>query len=90
LGLVGYGPVWTGGYAYLHRDVPILWATPEEALAQEHLGALGASTNYVLTRTELTLPMEYETVATVGEAKLARRAGECAPPPEWYTRLFPK
>jgi len=90
LGLLGYGPVWTGGYAYLHRDVPILWATPEEALAQEHLGRLGASTNYVLTRADLTLPVEYETVTTVGDARLARRAGDCAPPPESYTRLFPK
>ena len=90
LGLVGYGPVWTGGYAYLHRDVPMPWAAPDEALAQPRLGALGAATNYVLTPTGVELPAEYATVEIIGEAKLAHRPGTCAAPPASYTRLFPK
>jgi phosphatidylinositol glycan class B len=90
LGLVGYGPVWTGGYAYLHRDVPMLWATPNDALAQPHLGTLGAATNYVLTHANVALPAEYATVRTIGAAKLAHRSGSCAPPPASYTRRFPK
>jgi len=88
--LVGYGPVWTGGYAYLHQDVPILWATPREALASPRLGALGASANYVLTRAEISLPEEYATVETIGEAKLARRLGGCVAPPDSFSRLLPK
>jgi hypothetical protein len=90
LGLIGYGPVWTGGYAYLHRDVPMLWATPEEAFAGSQLGAIGVSTNYVLTRADIALPAEYATLEVIGEAKLARRSGGCAPPPASYTRLFGK
>lgn len=90
LGLVGFGPVWTGGYTYLHRDVPILWETPGEALAKPGLGAVGAATNYVLTGVEIPLPEAYTTVETRGEVKLARRLGPCAAPPASYTRVFPK
>ena len=90
LALVGYGPIWTGGYTYLHRDVPILWETPVEAFAQPGLGAVGASTNYVLTGAQIPLPEGYATVEIIGEAKLARRSGPCAAPPDSYTRLFPK
>jgi phosphatidylinositol glycan class B len=90
LALVGYGPVWTGGYAYLHRDVPIVWATPSEALANPGLGTIGATTNYVLTRAEIPLPQEYAIVETIGDAKLARRSGSCVAPPDSYTRRLPK
>ena len=88
LGLVGYGPIWTGGYTYLHRDVPILWETPE-ALATRGLGAVGAAANYVIAKADLPLPDAYATVQTLGEAKLARRPGACAAPPDSYSRLFP-
>jgi hypothetical protein len=90
LGLIGYGPVWTGGFSYLHRDVPMLWATPAEALSSPGLGAIGASANYVLSRAEIPLPAEYTTVDSVDGAKLARRSGPCAPAPPSYSRLLPK
>jgi phosphatidylinositol glycan class B len=90
LGLIGYGPVWTGGYSYLHRDVPIVWATPGEALASPGLGDVGAAANYVLAPTEIGLPPAYVLVDTIGEAKLARRSGSCAPPPAAYSRRLPK
>jgi phosphatidylinositol glycan class B len=80
LALLGYGPIWTGGYTYLHRDVPILWGTSID----------GELANYVLARTAIALPQEYVTIKTIGEAKLARRSGPCTSPPESYTRLFPK
>ena len=79
LALVGYDAIFTGGYTYLHRDVPIIWLPPIDT----------ESANYVLTQTEFQLPEEYATVATHGDAKLARRAGGCAPPPDTYTRIFP-
>ena len=89
LELLGYGPIWTGGFSYLHRDVPVLWERNiEYALAQPALGALGASANYVLAPAETRLPPEYTTVQTIGDAKLARRSGPCAAPPPGYSRLF--
>jgi GPI mannosyltransferase 3 len=90
LGLIGYGPIWTGGYTYFHRDVPVLWATPGEAFARPGLGAVGASANYLLTPVDLPLPEDYTTIETIDEAKLGRRSGPCAAPPDSYTRLFPK
>jgi hypothetical protein len=77
LALVGYGPIWTGGYTYLHRDVPILAGMPTDG-----------SANYVLARATEPLPAGYEVVSSIEDAKLARRAGPCAPPPASYTRLF--
>jgi hypothetical protein len=78
--LAGYGPIWTGGYTYLHRDVPILWVPPLD----DQQG------NYVLARSDVDLPESYTTLATIGDAKLARRAGSCSAPPATYSRLFPK
>ncbi len=80
LALGDYGPIWTGGYTYLHRDVPILWVEPIQI----------QSANYVLARAATPLPEQYTTVKTIGEAKLARRSGTCTPPPASYTRQFPK
>jgi hypothetical protein len=80
LALVGYDPIFVGGYTYLHRDVPIIWMPPIDT----------ESANYVLAPAEFPLPDEYTTVATRGGAKLARRAGSCAAPPDSYTRLFAK
>lgn len=35
--------------------------------------------NYVLAPTDVPLPAEYTTVETIGNAKLARRPGNCSP-----------
>ena len=80
LALVEQGPVWSGGYTYLHRDVPIIWMTTVEP----------DPANYVLAHVDVPLPAEYTIVKTIGEGKLARRPGSCGPPPPAYTRLFPK
>jgi hypothetical protein len=78
LAMAGIGPIWTGGYTYLHRDVPIVWRTPIDLSA----------TNYILAAAEAPLPPEYTVVESIGDAKLARRSGNCAPPPASYTRVF--
>jgi hypothetical protein len=80
LAMAGAAPIWTGGYSYLHRDVPIVWIEPID----------DSATNYVLARADLPLPDRYAVVERIGEAQLARRPGACAPPPASYTRLFPK
>ena len=90
LALIGYGPVWTGGFTYLHRDVPVVWATPEDALSKPGLGVFGASANYVLTDAGATLPAGYTTAAIIGASKLARRSGPCSAPPAAFSRVFPK
>jgi hypothetical protein len=87
--MIGYGPIWTGGYTYLHRDVPIL-SPPVEGLDEARFAAISASTNYLLLPAEIALPAPYTTVETIGKTKLARRSGTCAPPPASYTRLFPQ
>ena len=77
LSLVGSHPIWTGGYTYLHRDVPILSGMPSDQ-----------STNYLLAEPPHALPAGYEVVDRVADATLARRPGPCTPPPASFTRLF--
>jgi hypothetical protein len=90
LALVDIGPVWTGGFSYLHRDVPIVWGMSGALLAQPGLGAVGSAANYVVAGADVALPAEYATVETIGAGKLARRPGPCAAPPAEFTRLFTK
>jgi GPI mannosyltransferase 3 len=80
LAVVTYAPLWSGGYTYLHRDVPILWMMAVEKDAA----------NYVVAPVELPLSPEYSVIETIGDARLARRPGSCSAPPPGYTRLFPK
>jgi|SRR6185503_9097283 len=80
LAMVEHGPVWSGGYTYFHRDVPIIWM----------IGVDPAPANYVLAHVDIPLPADYATVETIGQARLARRPGGCSAPPPAYTRLFPK
>jgi GPI mannosyltransferase 3 len=80
LAVVAYAPLWSGGYTYLHRDVPILWMMSVEKDAA----------NYVVAPVEFPLSPEYSVIETIGDARLARRPGSCSAPPPSYTRLFPK
>jgi phosphatidylinositol glycan class B len=88
LALVAHGEVWTGGYAYLHRDVPIVAVSAP--LAAAGLGPVRASCNYALLATRAALPPGYVEVDRRGARRLARRPGACGPPPAGYTRLFPQ
>ena len=77
-------PYWTGGYTYLHRQVPLLWsASPAER----------AAANYVLASLGQRLDdARYREIARAGPYTLLRRDGPCAPPPRGsggYGRLTP-
>ena len=78
-------PYWTGGYTYLHRQVPLLWsASPAER----------AAANYVLASLGQRLDdARYREIARAGPYTLLRRDGACAPPPRGsggYGRLMPQ
>lgn len=70
----------TGGFAYLHKDVPLFFR-----FSPRHL----ASANYLIARREFQHPWQYEEGPEHGGFRLFRREGTCAPPPSDYTRLVP-
>lgn len=74
--------VWTGGYTYLHRDVPIL-ATDVDA------AQLVPFANYVIMPARFPPPPGFAPVGDVREWALLRRQGDCQPAPG-FTRLFQK
>jgi phosphatidylinositol glycan class B len=72
-------PVWTGGYSYLHRDIPLL-GNPDSLPAG----------NYAITSSEMMEPPGYELVKSFGGRRIFRRDGACEPPPPSYSRLLPR
>jgi hypothetical protein len=83
LALAGLNPIWTGGYTYLHRDVPFFPISPR-ALA---MGALTGA-NYVIAKAAMSHRPELTLVASEGDINLYRQDGACGPPPSYYTRSF--
>lgn len=83
LALIGWGPIWSGGFTYLHRDVAFLWASSPEQLAVHAVDAA----NYVVAQDHELLPSGYSAIVASGRAVLGRRNGPCTAPPE-ETRLF--
>jgi GPI mannosyltransferase 3 len=68
--MVGYIPLYSGGYSYLHRDVPVVVGTgPREV----------AAANYIAAPTRESPPVGYRTVATFLDINLWRREGTCMP-----------
>jgi phosphatidylinositol glycan class B len=66
---------WTGGYTYLHRNVPIFFDTDPRNLA---------AANYVVGEGTLHLPAAWRKVSVHGKYALFHRDGECGPtPPGW-------
>jgi hypothetical protein len=61
---------WTGGYTYLHRDVPLYWDL-------NHL----ASANYVIGSAGRTLPPGWRGVFEYKQYELFHREGTCQPDP---------
>jgi hypothetical protein len=84
LALAGISPRWTGGYTYLHRDVPLF---PIATGAFER-GAL-AGANYVIAEGAAPHRPGITRVASEGDASLYRRDTPCGPPPPYYTRSLP-
>jgi len=87
LGLIELAPVWTGGYTYLHRDVPVLMIPVRTLrnLSPEGLGPV----NYLVSPLSVGRPEGYSRVAVSNDLGLFRRSGTCSPPPENYW-LLPK
>lgn len=81
LAFVGYVPAWTGGYAYLHRRVPLTNLALDPLLERQAVGAAGQWTNYVIAPEGITMPSDYRQVRAIDGARLLRRSGECAPLP---------
>jgi hypothetical protein len=92
LALIGTSAIWTGGYSYLHRDVPFYAVAPETLVAGGRpwqQNAAGA--NFLIAHEDFReLLGAWQTVATQGKWLLLRRAGGCGPPPPYYTRVFPR
>ena len=79
--LAGPSVVWTGGYTYLHRDVPFL-AT--DVAASE----LVPFANYVIMPSMFPAPPGYAPLGSIREWTLLRRQGACRPAPPNFARLF--
>ncbi len=75
--VAGVNPIWTGGFSYLHRDIPFLH-TPD---------ALSAA-NYAIVPDEIPPPPGYARIAREQRFVLYRREGTCEPPPPGTTRRF--
>jgi phosphatidylinositol glycan class B len=71
IALVGNYPTSTGGYSYLHRNVPMYFDTT-------HL----PSANYVVGQHDEALPLLYKRVFVYGSYALFRRDGRCVPDPD--------
>lgn len=80
--LAGLGAVWSGGFTYLHRDVPFL-----DFENAPNPGSLLPFANYVLLAPGIEPPPGYQPVQEFRGWSLRRREGTCAPAPE-STRVF--
>ena len=74
--LAGLGAVWSGGFTYLHRDVPFL--TFESALNR---GDLLPYANYVILAPDVVPPPGYLELRSFRGWTVRRRDGGCIPPP---------
>jgi hypothetical protein len=81
--LAGLGAVWSGGFTYLHRDVPFL--TLENASMR---GDLLPFANYVVLAPDVPLAPGYIVLGEFRGWSVLRRDGGCRPPPRELTRLF--
>ena len=70
----------TGGYAYLHKDVPLYFDGEPETLLRA---------NYFIARRDFHQSWLYKEEVESRGFMLFRREGACAEPPSDYTRLVP-
>jgi hypothetical protein len=88
--LVNYGQiVYSGGYTYLHRDVPFVGIDALDPVNPIRLLDIGFA-NYVIAPRSLGIVEGFTPVAERGDAVLLRRDGACDPPPSGFTQLFPR
>jgi len=81
--LAGLGAAWSGGFTYLHRDVPFL--TLDDAVTP---GDLLPFANYVILSPDVEPPPGYVALQNVRGWSVGRREGGCVPPPPRLRRLF--
>jgi hypothetical protein len=67
---------WTGGYTYLHRDVPVFFDLDPRDLA---------AANYLIARHQTKLPPGWRPLGAYGDYTLFHRDGACGPVPPGYT-----
>lgn len=79
--LAGPSVVWSGGYTYLHRDVPF-FATDVAA------GELVPFANYLILPARFPAPPGYTPLDSIRGWRLLRRPGGCRPAPPSFTRMF--
>jgi phosphatidylinositol glycan class B len=66
---------WTGGYTYLHRDVPVFFSSDARDLA---------AANYLIAKVDTKVPRGWEKVKIHDRFALYHREGGCGPvPPTW-------
>jgi GPI mannosyltransferase 3 len=83
IALLGLRAAFTGGYTYLHKQVPLLYGS--------QLCDSAPSANYVLLRSDQAedlLPSTYSRVAERGDVALFRRDGVCEAPPAGYDSML--
>ncbi|MBK6848484.1 MAG: hypothetical protein IPG96_13475 [Proteobacteria bacterium] len=91
LGLLGTQEIWSGGYTYLHRDVPLFTIVPEAAIADGDLSRTATGANYVIAHRGLAaLAPGWRATAARTAWVLLHRDGPCGPPPPSYARVFPR
>jgi GPI mannosyltransferase 3 len=79
--------VFTGGYSYLHRDVPMFNAN-QYALREGEPPDRGA--NHLVAPTDYPVPAGFREVAREGPTRLLARPGGCDAPPPTYRRAWPR
>jgi hypothetical protein len=88
--LVNYNPIFTGGYSYLHRNVPLDEIRVEGPVAPLHLPEMAGFANYVIAPRALGAVEGFIQIAERRDAVLLRRDGACGPPPPGFSQLFPR
>lgn len=80
--LAGLGAVWSGGFTYLHRDVPFL-----DFQNMPNPGDLLPFANYVVLAPDVP-PPDYVPVQQFRDWSVRRRDGACVPPLPGLSRSF--
>ena len=78
--LTGIHPAWSGGYSYLHRDVPIFFRPGPTELA---------AANYFIALDGQRLPDGWIEVDRADRFVLYRRDGDCIPRPAGWKPILP-
>jgi phosphatidylinositol glycan class B len=81
--LAGLGAVWSGGFTYLHRDVPFL-----DFQNMPNPGDLLPFANYVVLAPDVEPPPNYLPVQQFRDWSIRRRDGACMPPLPGLSRSF--